>query len=155
LLSLVIAVWGLVGALAAVLMARRIGQRALRSVLLVVAGATAVTLGLIIPDYRVLVFVAYAPVVVLGAPFGWPPGTNILQLVTWPLVNQLLCISGGSIWCAAAVAYARQTGGACAYCGRSLRALQPRACWPPKNCASNLSQAGVMFWLRWKRLVGS
>jgi hypothetical protein len=118
--SPIVATWGLVGVAAAGLMARGVRQHAVRGALLVFAGVTSATLALLVPDYRVLVFVAYAPVVVLGAPFGWPPGTNILALVTWPLLNQLLCIAGGVLWGAAAVAYARQTRGACVSCGRRL-----------------------------------
>jgi hypothetical protein len=68
----------------------------------------------------VLVFVAYAPVVIVGAPFGWPPGNNLLALLTWPLENQFLCIGGGVVWVAAGIAYARQTRGACVFCGRPL-----------------------------------
>lgn len=119
--SQVAAGWGLIGTAVAVLMARRVGQGAVRSALLLFACVTALTLALFVPDYRVLVFVAYAPVVLVGAPFGWPPGTNILALLTWPLINEFVCIGGGLLWAATGVAYARQTRGACAYCGRPLQ----------------------------------
>ena len=44
---------------------------------------------------NVLGFGAYAPVVLLGAPVGWPPGTNILAVLTWPVINQLVSGGGG------------------------------------------------------------
>ena len=56
--SPIAAAWGLIGAAAAVLMARRVSQRAVRVFLLLFAGVTSVTLTLVIPDYRLLVFVA-------------------------------------------------------------------------------------------------
>jgi len=71
----VLAALGLAGAVAAVAMARtRQGGEVLRALLLGFAWVAAVTLALVIPDYRVLVAVAYTPIILIGAPFGWPPG---------------------------------------------------------------------------------
>ncbi len=114
----VIAALGLVGAAAAVAMARTRGRGAPRAALLAFAWIAAVGLTLVIPDYRVLMGVAYLPLFVVGAPFGWPPG-SFFDWVTWPLVNQLLCIAGGLLWAAAAVAYGRRTRSACGHCGRT------------------------------------
>ena len=115
----VIAALGLVGAVAAVAMARtRQGRGALRAALLGFTWVAAVTLALLIPDYRVLVAVAYTPIVLLGAPFCWPPGVGILDVFPWPVVNQFFCIAGGLLWAATAVAYARRSRGACEWCGR-------------------------------------
>ena len=114
-----IAALGLAGTVAAVAMARRWGRGGLRVALLALAWIVAAVLALVIPDYRVLVAVAYAPVVLIGAPFGWPPGVSILDAFTWPVVNQFLCIGGGLLWAATAVAYGRRTRGACGYCGRT------------------------------------
>jgi hypothetical protein len=118
----VIATLGLAGAGAAVAMVRARRRRVLRAMLLGFAWATAATLALLIPDYRVLVAVAYAPLVLIGAPFGWPPGVGILDVYPWPVVNQFLCIAGGILWAATAAAYGRRTGGACGYCGRTTGA---------------------------------
>jgi hypothetical protein len=71
----VIAALGLTGALVAVAMARARGRGALRAALLVFAGVGAVLLALVVPDYRVLMAVAYAPIFVVGAPFGYPPAS--------------------------------------------------------------------------------
>jgi hypothetical protein len=115
----VIAVLGLAGAAAAVAMTRRRGRGKPRAALLGFAWGAAALLALLIPDYRVLVAVAYTPIILLGAPFGWPPGVSILDVFPWPVVNQFLCIAGGLLWAATAVVYGRRTGGACGYCGRT------------------------------------
>ena len=110
---------GLAGAVVAVAMARTRRQRGiLRAALLGFAWVAAATLTLAIPDYRVLVAVSYTPIVLLGAPFGWPPGVSILDVFPWPVVNQFLCIAGGLLWAATAVAYGRRSRGACQSCGR-------------------------------------
>lgn len=105
----IIAVLGLVGSVVAIAMARGWGRGQLRPVLLAFAWVAAVALALVIPDYRGLMGVAYAFVFLIGAPFGWPPA-NFFDSVTWPVINQFLCISGGVIWAATAVAYQRRGG---------------------------------------------
>jgi hypothetical protein len=114
----VIATLGLAGAATAVAMVWRRRRRILRLVLLGFAWVAAVTLALLIPDYRVLVAVAYTPIVLIGAPFGWPPGVSILDVFPWPVANQFFCIAGGLLWAATAVAYGRRSRGACEWCGR-------------------------------------
>ncbi len=115
----VIAVLGLAGAVAAVATTRmRRSRGVLRAALLGFAWGAAAVLALVIPDYRVLVAVAYTLIILIGAPFGWPPGVSILGAFPWPVVNQFLCICGGLLWAATAVAYGRRTGGACEGCGR-------------------------------------
>jgi hypothetical protein len=89
-----------------------------RTVLLVFAWTSAVVLSLVVPDYRVLVAVAYAPIFLVGAPFGWPPA-SFFDAVPWPVIDQFVCIGGGLLWAATAVVYGRWTRGACENCGRS------------------------------------
>jgi hypothetical protein len=106
-----IAALGLAGALVALSMAtvarsRRGGP--LRVGLLTFAWAAAAVLLLVVPDARALVAVAYAPVVLFGAPFGWPPG-DYRDAIPWTVVNQFICVAGGVAWAAAALAYQRQT----------------------------------------------
>lgn len=115
----VIAALGLSGAVAAVVMVWRRERGILRAVLLALAWAVAAVLALVIPDYRVLMGVAYAPIIVIGAPFDWPPGVGLFDSFPWPVINQFLCIAGGLSWAAAAVAYGRRTKNACSYCGRT------------------------------------
>lgn len=115
----VIAALALAGAAVAIVMARGWGRGMPRLALLAFAWATAATLALVIPDFRLLVIVAYAPILIVGAPFGWPSDTHFLDAIPWPVLNQLVCIVGGALWAATAVAYRRRTGGACARCGRT------------------------------------
>ena len=114
----IIAALGLVGALVAVAMARMWGRGIIRAVLRAFAWVVAATLVLGIPDYRLLMAVAYAPIFLLGAPFGWPPA-NFFDVITWPVVNQFVCITGGLCWAGAALAYQRRSSDACASCGRA------------------------------------
>ena len=114
----VIAGLGFAGTAAAVAMARSWGRRIPRAVLLVFSWVAAAGLALVIPDYRVLLAVAYAPIVLVGAPFGWPPG-NFSDAIPWPVVNQFICIAGGLLWAATAVVYGRRSRNACANCGRT------------------------------------
>jgi len=101
----VIAALGLAGALVAVATVRTRRRGVFRVALLGFAWGAAATLTLVIPDYRVLQAVAYAPILVFGAPFGWPPGVSLLDAFPWPVVNQFVCIGGGLLWAATAVAY--------------------------------------------------
>jgi hypothetical protein len=113
----IVAGLGLLGTIVAVAMARAWGRGILRAAMLAFAWIAAATLVLLIPDYRLLMAAAYLPLFVLGAPFGWPPG-NFFDVITWPVVNQVLCVGGGLCWAAAAVAYKRRTSNACPACGR-------------------------------------
>jgi hypothetical protein len=133
----VIAGLGLVGAVAAVAMARTRGRGLPRVALLGFAWISAAVLALVIPDYRVLVAVAYAPIVLIGAPLGWPPGANLLGAFPWPVVNQFLCITGGFLWAATAVAYGRRSGSIVANCV------------PAEACTGWNSPAAAAMWGRW------
>jgi hypothetical protein len=113
-----IAVLGVTGAVVALVMAAPWGGRVVRAMVLGFASGIAATLLLVVPDFRVLVAVAYAPVFLVGAPFGWPPA-SYLEVVPWPVVNQMLCITGGLLWTATAVVYRRRSQGACVSCGRT------------------------------------
>jgi hypothetical protein len=115
----VIVVLGLVGTVAAVAMARTRGRGFPRTALLGFAWGAATALALLIPDYRVFVAVAYSPISLAGASFGWPPVNYFEVALPWPVINQFVCIGGGLLWAATAVAYGRRTRGACGYCGRT------------------------------------
>ncbi|HET9965602.1 MAG TPA: hypothetical protein VFQ10_09425 [Rubrobacter sp.] len=140
----VIAALGLAGVVAAVAMARtQRGGGVLRAALLGFAWVAAVTLTLVMPDYRVLVAVAYTPIVLIGTPFGWPPGVSILDVFPWPVVNQFVCIAGGLLWAATAVAYGRRSRGACESCGRD----GTRVGWTTPDSAAR--------WGRWATYVAA
>jgi hypothetical protein len=114
-----IAALGLGGAAMAVTMARAWGRGPRSAALLGAAWTCAAVLALVIPDYRLLVLVAYAPILLVGAPFGWPPGVRLADALPWPVLNQLVCLSGGLLWACTATAYRRRIRGACGFCGRT------------------------------------
>jgi hypothetical protein len=81
------------------------------------AWGTCVFLMVVVPDARALAAAAYAPIFLVGAPFGWPPA-RYGALLPWPVAYLLLCMIAGLAWGAAAVAFRRATGDSCAHCGR-------------------------------------
>jgi hypothetical protein len=107
-----------------------------RIALLGAAWCAALTLALLIPDYRVLVALGYAPLFLLGAPFGWPP-VSFVDAVPWPVINQAICTVGGIMWALTAVTFQRRTRDACIYCGRGETA----AAWANPTAAAR--------WGRW------
>jgi hypothetical protein len=112
---------GLAGAMVALAMAgvrRSPDSCLLRGLPIVFALGASVALLLVIPDRQALVAVAYAPIFLAGAPFGWPPVDYFEVALPWPVINQFVCIAGGFLWAGTAVAYGRRTRGACANCGR-------------------------------------
>jgi hypothetical protein len=115
----VIVVVGLVGAVLAVLMGR---VRDAHRTLTAAAWTLAATLTVVVPDYRPLLAVVRAPMLLAGAPFGWPDGISLSDyprlFLPWPVANQLLLYVGGLLWAATAVAYRRRTRAACGNCGR-------------------------------------
>jgi hypothetical protein len=61
----------------------------------VVVWATAGVLTLLLPDAALLSAVAYTPVLLAGAPFGWPAGAGVLDAWSWTAVHQAWCLAGG------------------------------------------------------------
>lgn len=134
-----IATLGLLGAVAALTMARGRGRGWRRVALLVFAWTAAAGLALVIPDFRVLVVVAYSPILLLGAPFGWPPGVRFSEAIPWPLVNQAICMAGGILWAGAAAAYQRRSSAACSHCGRR----DASGAWTTPSAARRWGRAAV------------
>jgi hypothetical protein len=107
-----------VASLAGFFMAQLRGHGIWRSLLVGFGWTISIVLLFVIPDYRVLMAVAYGVVFLVGAPFHWPPA-DYSDIITWPLMNQFILIFGGFLWAAATLAYARKTRFACANCGRA------------------------------------
>lgn len=110
---------GLAGVAAAASMTRLVRHSAGRLALLGFAWGAATILTVGVPDVRWLAILAYAPILLVGGLIGWSPDRTLLDVITWPVVNQLLCIGGGVIWAKAALSYARVSSDRCAACGRS------------------------------------
>lgn len=89
-----------------------------RAVILGVGWLVATVLLLVIPNASVLTLVGYAPMLIIGAPFGVWDKVDASEVFTWPLLNQVFAIIGGFLIAGATVAWQRRTRGACAYCGR-------------------------------------
>ena len=136
----VVAVLCFTGAAVAILMYRLRPYRPLRMPLLTFAMSMSVTLLVLVPDARLLAAVAYAPIFLIGAPFGWPP-VSYWESIPWPIWFQFGCIAGGFLWSATTLAYFRVTRGACVACGR--RATSPR--WTSPTAAARWGRWGVFF----------
>jgi hypothetical protein len=104
--AVVLAVLCLAGVAVAGLVARRTLPRPLSHTLVGFAGLAAVALAVLIPDQRVLVALGYAPIVVVGAPWDFPP-VSYAEVWPWPVQNQVLLMLGGALWAATAVVAAR------------------------------------------------
>ncbi|QFY06161.1 hypothetical protein GBF35_05250 [Nonomuraea phyllanthi] len=99
-----IAAFGLVTAVTATALARRSSSR----VPPFLAWPIAALLILVVPDSRLMMGVAYTPLLLVAPVFGWGlGGTTLADAWPWPVLNQLVCVLGGLLLAAAALAYAR------------------------------------------------
>lgn len=99
-----IAAFSLITAATALALTRNGGHRAP----LVPAWSIAALLVLVIPDSRLLMGVAYTPLLLIAPLFGWDfDGTTLADAWPWPVLNQLVCVLGGLLLTAAATAYGR------------------------------------------------
>ncbi|MGW0517559.1 hypothetical protein [Crossiella sp. NPDC003009] len=93
-----------------------LGSKAIRPLLLTLAWLVTAALALFLNDGRVLMLVGYLPIVLIGAPFGWPPVSYLDKFDTANL-NQFAIVLGALLWLAATLNYQRRTAGACLSCG--------------------------------------
>jgi hypothetical protein len=84
--------------------------------------AMAVTLAVVVPDYRPLLAVVRLPMLLAGAPFGWPKEMRLADFfgvfLPWPVLNQIVLVIGGLLWAATVLAFRRRAREACGNCGR-------------------------------------
>ncbi|MFD6683519.1 NYN domain-containing protein [Micromonospora parva] len=116
----IIAVLGLVGAVVAWLMTRRArpGRRS-AAALMVFGWAAAIGLTVIVPDYTLIILVAFAPLLLVFAFTGVPGDQGgIGDILYWHRTNLIIVFVGGLLWATATLAYRRRARGACASCGR-------------------------------------
>jgi hypothetical protein len=128
---------GLVGGGIALLIARQWGPRALRAALIAWAWAVAAALLVAIPDGRLLIALAYAPLFLAGAAFGWPPVDYLEVALPWPVVHQVICCAGGFLCTVTAL-----TG------QRALRQASP-TCGRGANVSRWTTPAAAAQWGRW------
>jgi hypothetical protein len=136
-----IAAVGAASALAAVLMIRRTTDHPLlRRILPAFGMALGLTAAVLVPDYRILVAVAYAPIFLVAAPFGLTGDASFFDAVTPIVLHQVAIMVGGIAWIGLSVVYSRVLAGACARCGRGAG---PR--WTEPGAAAR--------WGRWAVVV--
>ena len=121
-----LAALALLGAVVGAAMLRDRGRGPGRPLAIGLGTLMAVTFAVLIPDLRVLVVMAYAPILLVLAPFGFLTGVSVASELTWPLVHQLVVMAGGIAWAGATIRYRRRTAGACARCGRAPFASDER-----------------------------
>jgi hypothetical protein len=97
---------------------------------------------LVVPDARLLTLLGYTPILIIGAPFGWPP-VNYAEVFTWTLANQAISVAGGLLLAAATLRWQFRTAGACVSCGRA----EPQAHWTTPAAAAR--------WGRWAVYVAT
>lgn len=105
---------------------------------IIAAWGLAFTLVAVIPDARVLTAIGYAPIFLVGLPWGWPEGNYFELGFPWPVINMVICLLGGLLWAGAALSFQRRTAGACERCGRE-----------PGRLAAWTSPARAARWGRW------
>ena len=116
---IVVIMLGIPAAAVGVAMVR--GVRRLRPYLLAVGTLFAGVLLLLMPEFNLLIKLAYIPYTVFSLLTGAELGQILLERLTqsiWSTAYQLLCLTGGFLWLAATVSYARKSSDACLYCGR-------------------------------------
>ncbi|MFB9233929.1 hypothetical protein ACFFWC_00010 [Plantactinospora siamensis] len=135
----------LVAAVLALAVAGQYAVRPARPVRLAVLGLgwlLALVLLVVVPDARVLIVLGYAPMLLLGAPFGWPP-VDYSRIFDWPLANKLSAVLGGLLLVRALLSWQFRTAGGCAGCGRRAGATG----WT--------SAAAAAGWGRWAARVAA
>ncbi len=80
----------------------------LRRPLLGLGWLLALVLLVVVPEPGLLALVGYAPLLLAGAPFGWPD-VDYHEVFTWPLLNQVSVLLGGFLVAAAVLAWQRRT----------------------------------------------
>lgn len=80
----------------------------LRTALLGFGWLVAGALLVVVPEPDVLVLAGYAPLLIVGAPFGWPP-VDYAAVLDWPLFNQAFAILGGFLVAGTVLTWQRRT----------------------------------------------
>ncbi|NUW35452.1 hypothetical protein HTZ77_29070 [Nonomuraea sp. SMC257] len=104
------------------------------------AWALAAALVLAIPDSRLMMGVAYTPLLMFSGFFDGPFGqVGLADAWPWPVLNQVLCLLGGLLLARAAVAWRRRARAACAACGRD----EEESGWTSRESAARWGRRAV------------
>lgn len=99
-------------------MLRGLRSGTLRPLLITSGALLAGALLLLMTSLNLLVLVGYLPAAILGHLPAEKSQAYWQAWTQWTMIHQLLCLTGGFLWLAATVSYARRSGYACLYCGR-------------------------------------
>jgi hypothetical protein len=111
-------------------------RRPVRAGLLAYCWTVIAALLVVVPDVRLLTILGYLPIIVVGAPFGWPP-VDYAEVFTWALANQAIGVVLGLLLARATLRWQFRTAGACERCGRR----EPESGWTTPAAAAR--------WGRW------
>jgi hypothetical protein len=116
----------------------------------------ALLMGVVIPDYRPLVAIGHLPILLAGAPFGWPEEDTLHLLaaqVPWPVLNQFLLMGGAVLFALAARAHRRRRLCGCPACGRAVipsgAGASPGGTVSPTRVVSGSTEEGRQVAARW------
>ncbi len=115
------------------------GVSVFRSWLITAGIVLSAVLLLLMPDLALLESLGYVPITLFRFLTGADTSYYLRLLAGTGAVHQLFCLFGGFLWLAATVAYARRSGNACLYCGRSDEA--PR--WQSQESAARWGRITV------------
>ena len=113
-----------------------------RGTVLAIGWTVAAALLVVLPDARFLTLAGYAPILLIGAPFGWPD-VDYSTVFTATLGAQAVGIAGGLLLAAATLRWQFRTNGACERCGRH----EPEAGWARPDAAAR--------WGRWAAYIAA
>jgi hypothetical protein len=117
-----------------------LGVKRFRLLLISAGVLLAGVLLLLMTDITLLVTAGYIPYALLALLKGSDFGQSYMKgLMEWSLLHQVLCLTGGFLWLASTLSYARRSGEACLYCGRSDR---PKG-WTQPEAAGRWGRAAV------------
>jgi hypothetical protein len=115
---IVVMMAGLPAAALGTAMLRGVRGSALRPLFITAGGLLAGILLLLMTGLDLLVKLGYFPYMIFRLITG-ADAWYLASYAGWGTVHQLLCLAGGFLWLMATVSYARLSGDACLYCGRT------------------------------------
>jgi hypothetical protein len=125
-----------------------------RVVLLAYGWLVAAALLVVVPDVEILALAGYAPMLIIGAPFGWPD-VDYAQLVEWSLLNKGLAMVGGLLIAFTVLGWQRRTAGACVVCGRRRSRDVHASAHTRARAGVWTSAASAARWGRWAAYVAA
>jgi len=88
--------------------------RPLRAALLGCGWAVVAALVVLVPGAHILAVAGYTPMLLIGAPFGWPSDIDYGVIFNWTTANEVWAIVGGLLLTRALLTWQRHTAGAAA-----------------------------------------